>query len=92
LRAAGILGKHGGRDIKLARHPSHESIGWLVEVGERRAWMAQQCKLNGAAETIGVAAPLSHQVSVQPGKGEQPRQRVSVGRDAQERLTLPVGQ
>ena len=54
--------------------------------------MAQQGKLDGAAETIGVAAPLGHQASVQPGQGEQPRERVGVGRDAQERLALLVGQ
>ncbi len=38
----------------------HEGIDRLVEVSERRAWMAQQGKLDGAAEPIGVAESLSH--------------------------------
>ena len=46
----------------------HEGIDRLVEVSERRAWMAQQGKLDGAAEPIGVAASLSHLVSVQPAQ------------------------
>ncbi len=92
LRAAGVLGEGGGRDIEVAGHPGHERVRRLVEIGERRAGMAQQGELDGAAEPVGVAAALGHEVSIEPGQGEQPRERVGVGRDAQERLALLVGE
>ena len=92
LRPAGILGESGCRHVELARHPSHEGVGRLVEVGEGRARMAQQGKLHRAAEAVGITAALGHKVPVGPGQGEQPRQGVGIRRDAQKRLALLVGQ
>ena len=92
LRAAGVFSEGGCRDFELARHPGHEGVGRLVEIGERRAGMAQQGELHGAAEAVGIAAAFRHEVPVGPGQGEQPRQGVGVGRNAQERLALLIGQ
>lgn len=61
LWTASVIGEGGCRNPKLARHPAHESVGWLVEVGERRARVAQQGELHGAAEAVGVAAALGHE-------------------------------
>jgi len=80
------------RDVELARHPGDKRLDWLVEIGERRARMAQQGKLHGIAETVGVAAAVGHQVQVRTGQGEPPCQGVGVGRDAQQRPALLVGQ
>jgi hypothetical protein len=46
--------------VRQKAHPGHRSIGWLVEVGERHAWMGQQGKPDGIAETVACAA--QHQV------------------------------
>ena len=72
LWAAGVLGEGGCGDVELTCHPGYEGVRRLVEVGERRAGVAQQGELHGAAEAVGVAAALGHEVPVGPGQGEQP--------------------
>ena len=92
LWTAGTLGEGGSRDIKLARHPGHEGISWLAEVGERRTGITQQGELHGEAKAVGVAASLGHEAPIGPGQGEQARQGVGVGRNAQKGLALLVSQ
>ena len=67
LRATGVLGEGRHWYLKLVRHPEHEDVGRLVEVGERRAGMTQQGELHGAAEAVGVAAAFGHEAPICPG-------------------------
>jgi hypothetical protein len=78
--------------VLSARHPGYEGVGWLVEIGERRAGIAQQGELHGATEAVGIAATFGHEVPINPGQGEQAREGVGGGRNAQERLALLIGQ
>ena len=64
----------------------------MVEVGERRARMAQQGELQGAAKLVRITTAFCHEAPVGSGQGKQACQGVGVGRDAQERLALLVGQ
>lgn len=89
---AGVFGKGCSRNLELTRHPGHEGVGRLVEVGEQRAGIAQQGKLHGATEAVGVAAAFGHVAPISPGQGEQARQGVGIGLNTQERLTLLIGQ
>lgn len=92
LWAARVAGEGLRRDLQPPRHPGHQGLDRLAEVGERRARVAQQGELHGVAEPGGVAPTRSHQVPVGARQGEAPGQAVRVGGDAEQRPALLVGQ
>ena len=92
LRPAGILIEGDCRDVELPRHPSHERLGRLVEVGECGTGMAQQGELHGVAEAVRIAEPLGHEIPVGARQDKQPGQGVGIGWDAQKTLALLLGQ
>ena len=54
--------------------------------------VTEQGELRGVAKLVGVAATVRHELPVGLGQGEAPNQTVGVGRYAEERVALLIGQ
>ena len=92
LRAARISGERRGRNFQLLCQPLNERFDGLLQLRQGNAGMAQQSKLNGKADPIGIPAPCRHEVLIGAGQGEAPRHAVGIKWDAEESLPLLVGQ
>src|SRR4051812_34235657 len=54
--------------------------------------MAEQCELNGEAQTIGFTPPPRHEVLVGPGEGVVPRQSIRITGHAEQQPAFLIGQ
>src|SRR3954469_17146515 len=54
--------------------------------------MAEQCELNGEAQTIGFTPPPRHEVLVGSGEGVVPRQSIRITRRAEQQPAFLIGQ
>lgn len=92
LWATRVSGERRGWNFKLLRQPLNEWFDGLLKLRESNPGMAQQSKLNGKADTIGIPAACRHEVPIGAGQGEAPRHAVGIKWDAEESLPLFVGQ
>ena len=92
LRATGVVGEGLHWALELPGHPGHEQPGRLLDMREAHSRMAEQRKLDGEAEAADVAAAQGDQVSVGPRQCEASRQPVRIGRNAEQRQALFIGQ
>jgi hypothetical protein len=92
LRALRISRKRRSWYLELLGQPLDEGLDRLLQLRERNAGIAQECELNGEADSVGIPAAFSHQVQVSPRKGKASRHTVWVKRYPEESLALLVGQ